>query len=455
MVISTKIHDAMRQSIVIAQKHRIARLQSIGDKIANHQEQIRALTVRQRQLQVAILEVVTDEGLYGELDTIAGMSGVCRVIVSRDCLQFIAEVRVSHQDQIYDFGDYLVTIGSNRDSSASRGGSIKPYYIKRIRSGLLPLGAGQYPDYNWGMDNTTGFCLGEQQEDVDQFVTNNQYLDAARMIVSCLHAVNNQAERDRIPETFHAGHPSTHHRRKAAINKKDFRAYKDYRQQQIQKIHDDEVASVASTIESYKRMLNDVCDERTKLMNETIADYNEYDLLGLWVTDARVSGDCHIFDVHPRIKYRSEMYEFGHFRVFLGGNSGVHNYTVSVKSMDLDRRFSYAFNNLHNKNIRDECGFINYCEMVDRVHRKDYLGALRLAVEDILRINSDYESYIPEMLELVEPEGPPSPKTNIEAEPNATNTGQDPSGITQSIGHAATSQVEETPEFSYGAEEEE
>lgn len=218
-------NEELRRMLVAGVEGQMAQL---GDQIMTHQEEKRRLEVELRELSQCQEPNIPANQFLEELFEIAELPGVHYVTVSGDVLLAHCEVRVRYSGKIYDFGDYVVTIGDGADSDDD-GEDSDWFFARRVRSGLIHIDNVQYPNYYFG--SSYGFCFGGELEKlIKKHIQQNEFSRAMRMIVSALHAVNNHKERSRIPQTFREAHaPFSKRHETAHINDSEFEAYVSWR----------------------------------------------------------------------------------------------------------------------------------------------------------------------------------------------------------------------------------
>lgn len=171
------------------------KLQRMGEQIKAQQRLIgETLAERQRLSSVKVTEKETQEKAAAEWEVITQMRGVS-FIYPKKCshrhlevpaLTIHVKVRVPYQKNLYDFGDYQVTIRSDG------------FCCERIRSGVKADASSHAPDYN----ERSGFCFGSRKSTIQDYVRNGRLLEAITLIIDSLHSVNDEYAERQIPDCF-------------------------------------------------------------------------------------------------------------------------------------------------------------------------------------------------------------------------------------------------------------
>lgn len=109
-------------------------------------------------------------------------------IIKGKVMEIVVFVRVEYQNKLFDFGDWQLSF------------SDEGYTAKVLRRGTrASWRISSYPDYSY---SDGGFCFGNRSDEIMNFVRNWDYVEAIALAVDCLHSVNNESHRQRIPEAF-------------------------------------------------------------------------------------------------------------------------------------------------------------------------------------------------------------------------------------------------------------
>ena len=167
--------------------------------ISGHGEEIRRL---QREYGEAKAELnrltsiddyvsITQAQAKAEWKALAEMRGVAKITAKAkhgdrpDRIFILVKVRVPYRGDVYDFGDYQITL---------RGSEFK---CARLRSGVKINHTSTAPDYN----ESSGFCFGSRKSTITEYLEQGKTVEAVTLMIDCLHSVNADDEDD-IPHCF-------------------------------------------------------------------------------------------------------------------------------------------------------------------------------------------------------------------------------------------------------------
>ncbi|MCL2444735.1 hypothetical protein FWD07_01265 [Candidatus Saccharibacteria bacterium] len=167
-------------------------LQACGKRVQESQKRLSEYKAQMEGMGSGpISEEDTRARAAAEWDIISEMRGVSSIVSRKTqksgqkSLIIDVAVRVPYKGDLYDFGDYRISIG-NADFSC-----------RRIRSGVRLNALSRSPDYN----QSSGFCFGGRRSAIDDYVKNGRLLEAITLIIDSLHSVNEGVEVD-IPHCF-------------------------------------------------------------------------------------------------------------------------------------------------------------------------------------------------------------------------------------------------------------
>lgn len=162
-----------------------------GEEVRRYQKSLKEAKLRLRQLldNKASLDR-SDITIKDDWEAIKQLRGVVAVYYDDDksALMVDVEVRVPYDGEVYDFGDYTITVSDDR------------VVCFCTRSGIRDdWEMGDYPDYRYG-DGT--FCLGDRKGTIGEYLRRHQVREALILTVDCLHSVNNEEHAEDIPHCF-------------------------------------------------------------------------------------------------------------------------------------------------------------------------------------------------------------------------------------------------------------
>lgn len=176
-----------------------ARKASIEDKIRSYGQYLRDSQRQRGEIQAELAaaeklepEEATKERAKREWEAIRQMRGVSSVSTQKtrgkqpNALIIQVDVRVPYKNNLYDFGDYRISIMGDR------------YQCTRVRSGIRSDASSSAPDYN----ESGGFCFGSRRYEISEYVQKGRYLEAITLMIDSLHSVNDSYAEEMIPYCF-------------------------------------------------------------------------------------------------------------------------------------------------------------------------------------------------------------------------------------------------------------
>lgn len=134
---------------------------------------------------------ITRAQAKAEWEALAEMRGVARITAKKkrgdrpDKIFILVKVRVPYRGDVYDFGDYQITLAGST------------YKCMRLRSGVKVNHTSTSPDYN----ESSGFCFGSRRYTIIEYLEQGKTIEAVTLMIDCLHSVNDGAEEE-IPYCF-------------------------------------------------------------------------------------------------------------------------------------------------------------------------------------------------------------------------------------------------------------
>lgn len=154
--------------------------------IREYQQRKSALLAERKRLDGAEPIDQCRERAHQEWATIREMRGVTGLRAEKRCLAIKVDVRVPYENELYDFGDYLIKLYPDK------------YSCKRLRSGKRIDATSSAPDYN----ESGGFCFGSRRSTIEDYIKEAQYLEALTLMIDSLHSVNDSWAEREIPNCF-------------------------------------------------------------------------------------------------------------------------------------------------------------------------------------------------------------------------------------------------------------
>ncbi len=156
-------------------------LRDYGRKIAEYQQFVGKAQAELRDLQSQEMSAGASRAEAKlEWEQILKMRGVSSINIKTDAktrgkvIEILIKVRVPYKGALYDFGDYLVTFGTDGMRN------------ERVRSGVCKNADNHRPYYPSGR----GFCFGNRLSDIDRYTRAGRIVEALTLVVDSLHAVN-------------------------------------------------------------------------------------------------------------------------------------------------------------------------------------------------------------------------------------------------------------------------
>jgi hypothetical protein len=163
-------------------------IESLGEKLEDAQKSRLAAKRELKRLEATPIPAMNDslhlvESEFTRLTQLHGVTGIG--VDERNHLIVKVEVRVLYKKELYDFGDWEVSISNYSIDT------------KQLRSAAKAGMRGTYPDYAYSDGR---FCLGNLYQ-LEDLVRSNRVFDAVSLAVANLHRVNKD-NRSSIPRVF-------------------------------------------------------------------------------------------------------------------------------------------------------------------------------------------------------------------------------------------------------------
>lgn len=185
-----------QQKLIEAAEDKVARtkrsISECGEKIQRLQREYgEAKAELNRLTSIDDYTNATRVQAKAEWEALAEMRGVAKITAKEkrgdrpDRIFILVKVRVPYRGDVYDFGDYQITL---------RGSEFK---CVRLRSGVKIDHTSTSPDYY----ESSGFCFGSRKSTIKEYLGQGKTIEAVTLMIDCLHSVNDGYEDD-IPRCF-------------------------------------------------------------------------------------------------------------------------------------------------------------------------------------------------------------------------------------------------------------
>lgn len=185
-----------QQKLIEATEEKIEKIKrtirDYGKKIQQSQRELGEAKAELESLSATKVSAQTTRTqAKAEWKILTEMRGVAKLTAHKgrgkrpDKICILVKVRVPYHNNIYDFGDYQITLCGDR------------YSCDRVRSGIRIDHTSTQPSYN----ESSGFCFGSRRSTIAEYLEQGKTIEAVTLMVDCLHSVNEGHERY-IPDCF-------------------------------------------------------------------------------------------------------------------------------------------------------------------------------------------------------------------------------------------------------------
>lgn len=186
------------------------RLRERGRAVKDAQRQLGEAKANLRNLDEAFLTGSSRTAAAADWEAIRAMRGVAKVTATKrrgkktSKLHILVKVRVPYRHELYDFGDYQITLCGT------------DFSCKRVRSGVKINHTSTAPNYN----ESGGFCFGNRRSTIADYMQHGRILEAIALMIDCLHSVNSEHAEAEIPNCFRKVATIEHTKRRLMIQQR-------------------------------------------------------------------------------------------------------------------------------------------------------------------------------------------------------------------------------------------
>ncbi len=185
-----------QQKLIEATEERIEEIKQTirdyGQKIQKSQHELGEAKAELESLSTTKVSAqATRTQAKAEWKILTEMRGVAKLTAHKgrgkrpDKICILVKVRVPYHNNVYDFGDYQITLCGDR------------YSCDRVRSGIRVDHTSTQPSYN----ESSGFCFGSRRSTIMEYLEQGKTIEAVTLMVDCLHSVN-EGHEIYIPDCF-------------------------------------------------------------------------------------------------------------------------------------------------------------------------------------------------------------------------------------------------------------
>lgn len=167
-------------------------IRDYGKKIQQSQRELGEAKAELDSLSTTKISAQTTKAkAKDEWKVLTEMRGVAKLTAHKgrgkrpDKICILVKVRVPYRNNIYDFGDYQITLCGHS------------YECNRVRSGIRIDQTSTRPSYN----ESSGFCFGSRKSTIIEYLEQGKTIEAVTLMVDCLHSVN-EGDESYIPDCF-------------------------------------------------------------------------------------------------------------------------------------------------------------------------------------------------------------------------------------------------------------